>query len=146
RGSNSPARAPAAVLGRIVVAPLRNTTGDPSLDLVGSMAGDWLTEGLQRTALLEVVPPLSAPGLGPAGADGIGPAKWAEETGAGTVVSGAYYRRANQILFRLQLADQGGKRVVGAITDVSAPLSDPIRGVEELRNRLMGWLAIHYDE
>ena len=146
RDRNSPARAPAAALGRIVVASLRNTTGDPSLDLVGSMAGDWLTEGLQRTGLLEVVPPASAPGLNPVGADGIAPARWAEETGAGTVVSGAYYRRANQILFRLQIADQAGKRVVGSITEVSTPVADPIRGVEELRNRLMGWLALHYDE
>src|SRR5262249_8166992 len=34
-----------ATLGRAVVAPLDNRTGDSSFDAVGLMAADWITEG-----------------------------------------------------------------------------------------------------
>jgi len=57
-----------------------------------------------------------------------------------------FYRRGDQLLFHVQISDGGGKRLVGAISDVVAPVSDPLRGIEELRNRLMGWLELRYDE
>ena len=138
---------PAAGLGRIVVAPLLNGTEDKSLDVVGLMAGDWLTEGLQKTGILEVVPTLGVFEIDSITRRVRAPSRvLAEETGAGTVVSGAYYQRRDSLLFRLQVADQGGTRVAGTITDVATPTTDPIRGLEELRNRLMGWLSMHYDE
>lgn len=146
--------APAAPvgLGRVVVAPLENRTGDTSLDLVGLMAGDWITEGLQKTGVVEIVPTPAAQQasryLGGSGNDrNREPMRaLATETGAGTVVGGAFYRRGDTLLFRVNVADQRGGRLVGALTDVTAPVSNPVLGVEELRNRLMGWLAVRYDE
>jgi tetratricopeptide (TPR) repeat protein len=134
-------------LGRIVVAPFLNATENKSVDLVGLMAGDWLTEGLQKTGILDVAPTSGVFEIDSLTRRARAPTRaLAEETGAGTVVTGAYYLRRDSLLFRLQVVDQGGRRVVGTITDVAAPVSDPISGVEELRNRLMGWLAMHYDE
>jgi tetratricopeptide (TPR) repeat protein len=151
-------RAPAAPidssgLGRVVVAPLENRTGNASLDIVGVMAGDWITEGLQKTGFVQVVPTATALQAAryvasrSASSDAREPLRaLAAETGAGTVVGGAYYRQGDRIFFRVDVADQGGRRLVRALTDVAAPASDPMQGVEELRNRLMGWLALKYDD
>ncbi len=39
---------------RVLVAVFENRTGDPSLDPLGVMAADWITEGLSRTGVVEV--------------------------------------------------------------------------------------------
>ncbi|CAN5754642.1 hypothetical protein BH23GEM3_BH23GEM3_10380 [soil metagenome] len=41
---------------RVAVAPFRNATGDTSLDPVGHMAADWISQGLSQSGLVEVVP------------------------------------------------------------------------------------------
>ena len=42
-----------------VVAVVENRTGDPALDNLGTMAADWVTQGLSQTGLVEVVPSVS---------------------------------------------------------------------------------------
>src|SRR6266513_1264590 len=44
---------------RVVVAVIENHTGDGSLDNVGHMAADWVTQGLAQTGLVEVVSSMS---------------------------------------------------------------------------------------
>src|SRR5262249_10448905 len=70
----------------------------------------------------------------------------AEETGANTVVGGALYRRGDQLFFRVQVADRRGSRLVGMGDGIVAPTADPRQGGEELRNRVMGWLSVQFDE
>jgi serine/threonine-protein kinase len=150
RHGRPPVPAPVAGLGRIVVSPLENRTGAPALDVVGLMAGDWITEGLQRTGIVEVVPTpaaMEASRFVSGSADVREPVHaLATETGAGIVVSGSYYRRADRLLFRVTVADQEGARLIETLADVEAPVADPLMGVEELRARLMGWLAVRYDD
>jgi len=93
---------------RVVVAVIENHTGDPSLDNVGHMAADWVTQGLAQTGLVEVVSSMSvmtasvAPGRHGSGhLDAAGIQTLGRETGAGTVVSGAYYRQADSIRFQV---------------------------------------------
>src|SRR5207245_9065452 len=40
---------------RIVVAPFDNETGDSSLAMLGNMAADWITQGLMRAGVADVV-------------------------------------------------------------------------------------------
>src|SRR5439155_7415406 len=47
---------PATHSKRVVVAIFENATGDASLAHVGAMAADWITQGLQKTGLVDVVP------------------------------------------------------------------------------------------
>src|SRR5207244_4483664 len=82
----------------VAVAVIENHTGDPTLDNIGHMAADWVTQGLAQTGLVEVVPSVSvmsssrAPGgHGTGHLDAVGLQSLGRETGAGTVVSGAYY-------------------------------------------------------
>jgi tetratricopeptide (TPR) repeat protein len=120
---------------------------------VGLMAGDWITEGLQKTGVVEIVPTPTAlqasrylTGAKSDDRNREPMRALAAETGAGTVVSGAFYSHQDSLLFRVNVADQHGSRLVGSVTGVAAPVSEPLLGVEELRNRLMGWLAVRYDE
>jgi serine/threonine protein kinase len=41
---------------RVAVAVFENQTGDAALDPLGRMAADWVTQGLVRTAMVDVVP------------------------------------------------------------------------------------------
>jgi tetratricopeptide (TPR) repeat protein len=83
---------------RVVVAVFENQTGDGSLDSLGRIAADWVTQGLSQTGLMEVVPTMavihySMGGTGDHGAAQDVSPVWtlAERTGAGIIVSGTYY-------------------------------------------------------
>src|SRR2546428_8775269 len=96
---------------RVVVAVLENHTGDGALDNVGHMAADWVTQGLAQTGLVEVVPSMSvmtaslASGQhGPGHLDAAGLRALGRETGAGTVVWGAYYRQAATVRLQIQIS------------------------------------------
>src|SRR3989475_4158593 len=115
---------------RVVVAVLENHTGDGSLDNVGHMAADWVTQGLAQTGLVEVVSSMSvmkssvAPGEhGPGHLDAAGIQTLGRETGAGTVVSGAYYRQADSIRFQIQISAATDGTVLRRPAPVAGPIS-----------------------
>src|SRR6058998_1415606 len=137
---------------RVVVAVIENHTGDPTLDNVGHMAADWVTQGLAQTGLVEVVPSVSvmsssrAPGgHGPGHLHAVGLRTLGRETGAGTVVSGAYYRQADSIRFQVQISAAKDGTVLRALEPVAGPISQPLTAVEALRQRVMAALATLFD-
>src|SRR3989440_267082 len=137
---------------RVVVAVIENHTGDPSLDNVGHMAADWVTQGLAQTGLVEVVPSVSVMsssrtpgGHGPGHLDAVGIQTLGRETGAGTVVSGAYYRQADSIRFQVQISAAKDGTVLRALDPVAGPISQPLAAVEALRQRVMAALATLFD-
>ncbi|UCC74138.1 MAG: hypothetical protein JSV86_06145, partial [Gemmatimonadota bacterium] len=130
------------------VAVFENQTGDPSLDPVGRMAQDWITQGLAQTGLVDVVPTtaalqsyryVEAESGAPQGLDRV--RALAEETGAGTVVWGAYYRQGESIQFQAQITDAAQRKLLSALDAVSGPLESPLEGIELLRQRVMGVLG-----
>jgi tRNA A-37 threonylcarbamoyl transferase component Bud32/tetratricopeptide (TPR) repeat protein len=137
---------------RVVVAVIDNRTGDPTLDNLGHMAADWVTQGLAQTGLVEVVPSMSvmtssvAPReRGPGHLDAAGIRTLGRETGAGTVVSGAYYRQGDSIQFQVQISAAKDGTVLRALEPVAGPLSQPLNAVEALRRRVMAALATLFD-
>src|SRR6058998_1921332 len=137
---------------RVVVAVIENHTGDPTLDNVGHMAADWVTQGLAQTGLVEVVPSVSVMsssrtpgGHGPGHLDAVGIQTLGRETGAGTVVSGAYYRQADSIRFQVQISAAKDGTVLRALDPVAGPISQPLTAVEALRQRVMAALATLFD-
>ena len=130
--------------GRVVVAAFDNRTGDASLDNLGRMTADWVTQGLTRTGLVEVVPSVTVmattPGStervnGHPGAAGI--RTLGTETRAQTVVSGAYYRQGDSIRFQIEIADARDGRVLRALDPVVGPVANPLAAVEQVRQRVM---------
>src|SRR5437899_3408848 len=144
-------RAPDLNQRRVVVAVIENHTGDRALDNIGHMAADWVTQGLAQTGLVEVVPSMSvmtstrASGYGPGHFDAAGIQTLGRETGAGTVVSGAYYREADSIRFQVQISAATDGTVLRALEPVAGPIPQPLTAVETVRQRVMAALATLFD-
>jgi tetratricopeptide (TPR) repeat protein len=129
---------------RVVVAPFENRTGDARLDPVGKMARDWLTRGILATGLVEV----SDPAAWVSGVDsGAKPTlrALAEATGAGTIVSGAFYRAGDSLRFEVAIADARRGQVLRALPPLGGPATDPARALEPLRQATMAGLAAVFD-
>ncbi len=150
--ARSTTRRPVAPLEpkRIVVAVFDNQTGDRSLDPLGRMASDWITQGLSRLPELDVVPSTSVlfaqpPGnsLVPTAGDPI--RALAEATGAGTVVSGTYYLQGQMLQFQTRVTDAVHGKLLHALDSVTGPVAAPMQAVDALRQRVTGAMAVSVD-
>ena len=134
---------------RFVVAVFENGTGDTSLDSVGRLAADVINEGLQRTGIVDVVPPNTALHLartigGPGDPESEPVARLAQETGATHAVVGTYYRNGDAIQFHAQIIDTRNnvkRRQHVAIEPVEGPYNRPGEAIDALRQRVMGAIA-----
>ncbi len=124
---------------RVLVLPLENRTLDPALDPLGRMAADWITEGVSRTGVLEVVP--ATLGWGTEGPND--PAIWglARETGAGIVVTGSFYREGETLYLQARALDAATGRVIGPVSSVDTPVGAAVSGIDVLRTRVLAALA-----
>jgi serine/threonine-protein kinase len=122
---------------RILVTQFDNLTGDSSLSSVGRMAADWLTRGIAAADVADIV---TTSALSAATARGTGLAA-ARDAGlashAGTVIWGSVYRRRDSLYFDAQVTDLRTGRAVNSVENVSAPVSDPMAGIQVLRERLL---------
>lgn len=133
---------------RVVVAAFENRTGDPSLEAVGGLAAEWVTDGLARSELVEVVPAAiayaSALGLANRviGAGALPrAAALARETGAGTLVWGSYYLEGGRLQLHAHVTDIARGEVLRTIEPVSAPLDSVSAAVATLSRRAAGALG-----
>jgi TolB-like protein/predicted Zn-dependent protease len=134
---------------RVAVAVFENQTGEPTLDPLGRMAADWVTQGLVRTAMVDVVPSsqiVQSVRLLPARGErrtGDVVRLLAEETGAALVVIGAYYLQGDSLRFQARLVDAERGDLLQALDPVAGPRIVPLQAVETLRQRVMAALASH---
>lgn len=145
-------RKPSLVPQRIVIAPLTNHTGDRALAGLGAMAADWIAQGLTRTTQFEVVDPRTTALAGrivdriPSILRDRNPAiALADETGAGTVVSGDLFEEGDSLRVLMQVIDAGTGKIVRAIDPVSGPVSAPSRLVAALGNHVLAAVASAVD-
>jgi len=136
---------------RVLVIPFDNRTGDESLEQIGAMAADWLTEGLWELAgVVEPVPVeqvrqlLRAQAEGSA-APGMNTEGLAEATGAGTVVSGSYYQRGDSLEFQAQVFSAIEGTILGGTQPVSGSVEDPGKAIGLMRGYVTGILAARFD-
>jgi serine/threonine-protein kinase len=136
----------------VVVAVFENQTGDSSLDSLGRMASDWISQGLSQIGGLKVVPTMSVaqpsgmarpkeetrPPLSPLQA-------LAEETGAGKVVSGTYYLAGGELQFLSSITDTQKRKLILSLEPVKGSLTDRMNVIEKLRQRVMGALAAGFN-
>jgi len=137
---------------RVVVAVLENQTGDASLDAIGRMAADRITHGLSQTGLVEVVPSMVSLRVSQevtagnqADSDVARVRAVAQETGAGKVIFGAYYKEGEEILFQVQIMDVPENKVLAAVEPVRGSWAKPMEAIERLRQRVMTSLASHLE-
>ncbi len=123
-------RPPALDPRRVVVAGFEDLSGD-SLAPLGRIAADWLRQALARRGGLEVVPGAGTGHLDPAGIRAL-----ATQTGAGTVISGTYYREGDSVFFHVQVIDAARGTLRRGVERVGAPRRAPAQGAEALGYRL----------
>ena len=142
------ARRPPLDARRVIIAPLENRTGDRELDLVGAMVAEWVTQGVARTELVEVVDARTM--LSSArDVELSGSPRYlrtlAEENGAGVVVSGSFYQDGDSLRFQTQISEPRSGSVRQSIDLVSAPVARPTEALEPITERVMGALAVLLD-
>jgi TolB-like protein len=124
---------------RVVVARLSNETGDSALSYLGGLAADRLTAtlagvpGFEVVTSARVIPSRRSAGLQVDSLDD--PARLrtlADETAAGTVVSGSYFRADGRILLQAEVTDANDGTLVAAVGPVGAPLGRVEAAVDSL--------------
>jgi tetratricopeptide (TPR) repeat protein len=143
-----PAAPPGPHPNRVVVTAFTNQTGLPALDRLGLIAADWLTDGLQQTGVLEVVPSdgaLQATRIIERALSDNPATKSAPTmtgvTGAGLQVSGNFTLEKDSLVLHIYVYDAVRGRSVGSIDPVKSAVSRPQEVLPDARDRLMGFLA-----
>ena len=147
-------RSPTAMASRrVVVAPLENLSGDTALATFGYIASGWMTEELAETGEFEVVDAQTSyatskvveriPSLFRADDRAVA---LAEETGAGLLISGRYYRERDSIRVQVLLTDLAQRRVIRTLGHpVVGAVGEEQQLLEALARRVVGMAAIAVD-
>ena len=132
----------------VAVAPLHNETGDTTLGIWARLAADWLTQGLHETSLVRVVPwPTVRQAWDALETEGrASAASVASEIGAATLVTGSYYLTGGRVGIRIDVTDPRTNRLIASLPAVVVGRDSLEAAVRELRDRLMGFVALQYDE
>ena len=132
----------------IAASVLRNETGDTSLTVLGRFAGDWVTDGLQRLGAAKVVPWSGALLASEHASATNSPLVRTirDETLAGTVVTGSFYRLRDSLRLQAQLVDTRSGEVVSILAPIVVQMSRAEDAISQLRDRVMGAVASARDD
>jgi serine/threonine protein kinase/tetratricopeptide (TPR) repeat protein len=133
---------------RVVVAVFDNRTGDPALDSLGLQTSDAITNLLHQVEGVDVAvnPYTSTAGAGSVDqtADDL-VMRLAEATRSGLVVTGSYHLRGSELELQARIVDPRQVEVLQIFEPERAPRADPSPAIEELRQRVAGILAAHFE-
>jgi len=125
----------------VAVAPLENRTGKADLDDLGLVAADWLTNTLARIDAIDVVPI----GVGVESRAGVtSPLEVADATGAGIVVTGAYFLDGDTLRFQANLTDAMSGSLLRSLDPALGPVDQPMVGIESLGSEVAGAVASRF--
>ncbi|MDI6698069.1 MAG: protein kinase [Candidatus Saccharicenans sp.] len=149
RRPGGPALNPKLALVSIFV----NQTGDATLDPLGRIAAYEIAQGLSQSGIMEVVPTVSVletsriinvrSGV-PEGPDEL--RALAKGTGAGTLVSGAYYLIDGGLQFHATISDAVHSKPIQILEPIKGSLDNKMSLITELQRRIMGALALHFTD
>ena len=130
---------------RVYVAWFENRTGDSALAPISGMARDWVSQGLEQSGVVAIASAARAEDASRsrrAIGDGMEePSVEAARLGAGTVVSGAYYKVGNTLRFHVELSDVARGEVLDAFDATGGTTAEPVATLEVVRQRTVGRLA-----
>jgi DNA-binding SARP family transcriptional activator/tetratricopeptide (TPR) repeat protein len=138
---------------RVVIASFDNRTGDSTLDDLGRVAADVITEQVARAGFVNVVDPATAlassrhvRSVGTLEDRGAALQLLANTTHARLVVTGSYFRDGDSLVAQARMTDATTNDVLAATEPVRAPLGQPELLIQPLRQRVMGALALRVDK
>jgi serine/threonine protein kinase len=122
---------------RIVVAIFDNQTGDPAHDPIGRLVADYISQGLYRTGLVEIVPSIEVQRVYNA-YEGEDPLTFlTQQTKAGTVITGRYYLQGDSLLFHAEASDVRKAKLLQNLEPVSGPVENPLMPIESVKQEIM---------
>jgi tetratricopeptide (TPR) repeat protein len=136
---------------RIVVALFENRTGDASLDMLGKMAADWITQGLSQSVEANIVPTstvmhisalVSPPASGKQNNDYL--TQLAKETKADIMVSGSYYLQKETLQFQAEVKNVKDGSLIYSLPVFTGSLQKPMDIIEKLSSEIIGGLAYDF--
>jgi tetratricopeptide (TPR) repeat protein len=98
------------------------------------MSADWLRRGLTESGLADAAEPSSS-------SSGLNAIDAARAVRAGSLISGAIYRRGDSLEFDVRVSDVNNGQVVREAPPVSTLAAQPMAGVEALRQRVLAELG-----
>ena len=129
---------------RVYVAWFENRTGDSALAPIAGMARDWVSQGLEKSGVVTIASAARAEDASrprPMGDGMEEPSVEATRLGAGTVVSGAYYKVGSGLRFHVELSDVARGEVLDSFDATGDATADPVATLEAVRQRTLGSLA-----
>jgi class 3 adenylate cyclase/tetratricopeptide (TPR) repeat protein len=129
----------------IATAIFENQTGEESLNPLGRMASDWITQGIAETGLLSVVPSVAILSTDHIHQNMDAIQALAKETRAQTIITGVYYKQGENLQFYAHIVDAGKVEVLNALGPINGPVSNPLQPIETIRQKVLGALAAHFD-
>jgi tetratricopeptide (TPR) repeat protein/TolB-like protein/predicted Ser/Thr protein kinase len=137
--------APKLEAKRVAVARFDNRTGDASLDNLGRMAAESVSQALQQIETIQVVPSATVfegaartrPSRDPIRA-------LAEATTAGTVVTGALYLQGETLQVRADVTDVVAGKPLWVIEPAEGPRAGALETVGMIRQRVLDVVAARY--
>jgi len=138
---------------RVVVAIFENQTGDASLDPLGRMASDWISQRISQIGDIEVVPTMSvlqAYSMQPSKVEVSQNTKFlralTRDTGAGTMVTGAYYLTNSELHIQAHITDVQHEKLIHSIVPVKGIVDNKMDVIQALSKRVMDALAVYFDK
>lgn len=130
----------------IAVAPLHDETGDSALAGLGRLAGDWITQGLHEAGGTQVVAwPAARAAVEDVGMGDVA-GRLRDVTGARSAVIGSIYLLGDTLRLQAEIVDTRDGIVLAAPAVVAVHRDSAMAGVRQLRDRVMGALAVRRDE
>lgn len=135
---SGPALSDALRKSRIAVLPFENKTNDPSLDMLGDMAADWIIQGLMNLDEVKVVSYQTIKdNMQYAAVAGTGTIDFARRTGAEKIVRGRIYKQGDQLIVQSQILDAVSGEMELALPEIQGKSSNLQELVKGLRDRMM---------
>ena len=136
----------------VVVAVFRNATGDPSLDLFCERIGHWITQGLQHASVpvttwdiavqaWEYVQEEAQAGRVRSAVRALG-----EETGSGTVISGAVYLEGDSLEVQADVTDALQGRLLGSPPPITGGRDAQRQLIGDVQQQVMVFLAASFND
>ena len=133
---------------RVAIAIFDNRTGDPSLDNLGRMAAESVSQGLLQINTMEIVPSsrvfeIAGSGTGPNhGRDLV--RDLAETTSSGLVVSGAVYQQGQTLEVRTTITDEIANKPLWPIEPADGTRDNAAQIVAVVAQRVTDAVAARY--
>ncbi|MDG1571167.1 hypothetical protein OZ410_02490 [Robiginitalea sp. M366] len=128
---------------KIAVLRFENLTGDPSKNLIGEMAVDWIIHGITRNKLGQVISPEIIEDYSKVLRASMVPdpsqVQVTEYLKPSKIIEGDYYLSEGRMLFQCSITDEVMNRTLVSFEPVSCDADTPLECIEALSQRILGF-------